>query len=438
MTQRDAPPSVFQTRTIVLAIAAALTLAVVFVVLTVFAPDLRSFDNGGAHALSRSSVGYAGIVRLLQADGERVLVNRNPKLASGDSTGLLILTPEHRFDHAMIEPLIGRGYRVLIIPSKWRTVRDTKHPGWVSTFCCEPQDLPVWTPNESDASAPQKPDVETPDVEKPDVQKPAPVGQMTYREREGAPILTASGGTTLYRSEVRYAFGPVRNLRRLVANPVFSVELRDGQGHAVLVRDTLKNVYYLTDPDILNNQSLRSRSSAEAAVAMIRDLREGNGPIIFDTTLNGTPHERSIFKVALQPPFLAATLCLFGAALLLGWRNIVRFGPTFRPGLAVAPGKRLLVENAAGLIRLNGRTPRMAGRYAALIRNMVARSVAAPRNLNGAELDAYLDRVADPTFRTRPFSDLMANAQSIQDEAGLLRSARELFRFRTEVMRERK
>ena len=53
-------------------------------VLSAYAPELKKGDNGGAHALSRSSVGYAATVRLLQASGRGALVGRGPLPASAD------------------------------------------------------------------------------------------------------------------------------------------------------------------------------------------------------------------------------------------------------------------------------------------------------------------------------------------------------------------
>ena len=47
-----------------------------FFVLQAYAPDLRGGDDGGAHALSKSAVGYAGLVALLKARGEPVVISR--------------------------------------------------------------------------------------------------------------------------------------------------------------------------------------------------------------------------------------------------------------------------------------------------------------------------------------------------------------------------
>jgi len=118
----------------------------------------------------------------------------------------------------------------------------------------------------------------------------------------------------------------------------------------------------------------------------------------------------------------------------MGWRAVVRFGPTIRPERAVALGKRALVDNAAGLIRLTRREARMAPRYAAVTRHAVARAVGAPRDWSVEQTDAYLDKLGDPAGETKPFSDLVAaaNAGSGNMDA-LMWSARNLYKWKAEL-----
>ena len=60
-----------------------------FLSLSAYAPDFRGHGDPGAHALSRSAVGYAGMVELLRAQGQPVVISRTDRPAAG----LLILTP---------------------------------------------------------------------------------------------------------------------------------------------------------------------------------------------------------------------------------------------------------------------------------------------------------------------------------------------------------
>jgi hypothetical protein len=457
MSAEKAP--LFRFATITRAVLIAVAAAAAFMVLLVFAPDLRDTQNGQAHALSRSAVGYAGVLRLIQSTGVKAEVNRKANISSGQSDGLLILTPRLPLTEEMLKPYMAKGYRVLVIQPKWNAQSDPDHQGWVVVPSTAPApdkvapksaspvnikvDLPPADkpkPSEEEAAAPATDDNAQPaeDAEQAKADA-APLKLPVLESLTGVshPDLWPNANDSRYREDARFRFGPVKTLRYAKADRQ-DVELWDHEGHAIVVGDRNKGVYFLTDPDLVNNQGLKDEASAQAAVDLILQLRDGNGPVIFDVTLNGLTVERSVFKTALQPPFLSATLCILSAALLLGWRNMTRFGAPLRPERAVQMGKRMLVENASGLIRLAGRTPKMAPRYAALMRQSIAHSVGAPRQLSPEALDAYLDRLADPTLQTRRFSGLMQRAPLIHDEAALVRYAHELFTFRTEVMRERR
>jgi len=65
-----------------------------FLVLSAYAPDLRGGSDGGAHALSKSAVGFAGIVRLLRAEGDDVDISRRLGADRDPAWSLLVLTPD--------------------------------------------------------------------------------------------------------------------------------------------------------------------------------------------------------------------------------------------------------------------------------------------------------------------------------------------------------
>src|SRR3546814_17547683 len=72
--RHDTDDAVFAPRTVTLMLVIGVIGFVGALVLGAYAPDLRQADNGGEHALSRSAVGFAGIVRLASATG------RNPHI----------------------------------------------------------------------------------------------------------------------------------------------------------------------------------------------------------------------------------------------------------------------------------------------------------------------------------------------------------------------
>jgi hypothetical protein len=210
------------------------------------------------------------------------------------------------------------------------------------------------------------------------------------------------------------------------------VMLSDDKGRAVLVRLDDKTMV-LSDPDILNNQGLASLDTAEAAIAILDACHGAQGPVIFDVTLNGFKRARSLLRLALEPPFLGATLCALAAALLMGAHAAVRFGAPQPDKAALALGKTGLVENAAVLIELANREPAMAPRYVDMVRRLAARSMGLPAATAPAQIDRALDSASPPM--AAPFSALAAEAANVATRTDLLELARRLHRRRLEIAR---
>jgi len=131
-------------------------------------------------------------------------------------------------------------------------------------------------------------------------------------------------------------------------------------------------VWVLADPDLVNNRALKTLAGAQAAVELFDQLPEG-GAARFDVTLNGYGRSPNLVKLAFEPPFLPATLCVLAAALLALGHAAVRFGPAAAVAeRAYAFGKRALIDSGAGLVQQAGREGPFAGRYARVIRDMAA------------------------------------------------------------------
>ena len=376
-------------------------------VLGAYAPELRGGDNGGAHALSRSAIGYAGIVSALKLEGDPVLVNRAPT-ARLERAGLLVVTPSPAADEGNVTGL-GFSGPVLVVLPKWFAAPDPRHRGWVGKgVLIEPRILP----------------------------KTALMADAALARARGIsrPILRAVGrpftlGATLPE-------GPVDQLQTMVPKGWRSV-LIDHTGATVLARDPDRPVFLLTDPDLLNTQGLKNLDTLGSALTLLHALRAADGPIMFDVRLNGLGRERSVLRLFFEPPFLAVTLCLAVAAGLAGIQAACRFGPIHRAPRAVALGKQALVDNSAALIRLARREPHMGGRYALVIRDLAARAVGAPRELTDDRLVAFLDRLGERRGVVARLSTLGEEARHASDRDSLTAAARRLFRWRLEMTRER-
>jgi hypothetical protein len=408
MTDPKRPSSGFNPVVVVALIVAAVFAMAGMAVLTAWAPQLSNGDDGRSHALSRSGVGYAGVVRLLRSSGRTVVLSRGGARGGGPDA-LLILTPPEGRDEKALNALRRRRGPILIVLPKWRTAPHATHKGWV-------REAGLMSPAEALSVLPS------------DLRR-----GLTLSTAQGArrPRLTADGQRSLGVG------GLTRGLRTLSGAP-WKPLVVDERGQAVLLADKDYGVFLLADPDLLNTRGLDDPAKARAALALIEETAVGTDGILFDLTLNGFSRPRSVLRLLLEPPLLGFTLCLFAAVLLIGWQAMVRFAPHGHGERAVAPGKRALADNTAALARLARREHRMAPPYADLIRTAAARAVAAPPGLTLDALTALLNRLAarggdgGETFET-----LKARAEAARSPADLMAVARALNEWKAEMTRGR-
>jgi hypothetical protein len=367
--------------------------------LSAYAPELHDGLDGQGHALSRSAIGFAGMVRLLRESGESAIAARGP-VPLGDAQGMIVVTPRPGAspnDLIKLKP----NRRVLIVLSKWHTSPDPLHFGWVQKAGLLPSNLIT--------SILQR------------------TMKVTWRDGPSKPVLE---GRLVGASP--YTLGTIDHFQTLDSDQG-EVMIADEAGRAVLVKLNDRTMV-LSDPDILNNQGIASLATAEAAVAILDACRGGQGPVIFDVTMNGFKRSRSLLRLALEPPFLGATLCALAAALLMGAHAAVRFGAPTPDAAALALGKTGLVENAAVLIELAKREPAMAPRYVEVVRRAAAKAMGLPAATAADRIDRALDAA---TLSDRaPFSTLAAEAPTVRTRADLLELAQRLYRRRLEITRE--
>jgi hypothetical protein len=383
-----------------------------FVVLSTYAPDLQSGDNGQAHALSRSAIGYGGMVRLLRAQGEPVVVSR--RNLSGQEPGLIIFTPDVGVSRdAYMKAQLSA--RTLVVLPKWRGGLDPRRPGWVS-------DLTLIAPDDRAKM------LKTVGI---------PKAQVAVREGVAATrLIGAPGGPA---EGLVFDTGPIKTLQSL-SGPGLTPVLTDAEGRIVLARRAPTETYFLADPDLLNTMGLKDIRTARAGVGIVnllRGERDRHGAIAFDVTLNGFARSRSVLKLGFEPPFLGATLCVVAAALLMGLHAAARFRAVRRGERALALGKDALIDNSAGLIRMAKREPSMAPRYAELQRVAAIRAMGGSR-LTGEALTDFLDRQGTRFGATDSASRLDEETRAVRSLSDLMRVVAKWYQWRLEMTRERR
>ena len=376
-----------------------------FLVLTAYAPDLRIAASGGGTVLSPSATGYAGVKRLLELAGQPTDINRSRTGALHD-LGMMVLTPQ---TPGKLDGLDDRHDRLIVLP-KWRTQADPQHPGWVG----QAEEM-----SESEVLAVLPGNLRG--------------GLVLQRRAAGA-----SGPSLLHSPwalwpEQGMALGPVLRFQTLSKGALKPV-VQDEHGNEILGMAPGGHVFVLSDPDLLNTRGVADARTAKAALVMLLTMRDDGYPIAFDASLNGAGGH-SLLRLAIEPPFLGATLSLLLAAALVGVHGWSRFGAARRPERAVALGKLALAENGASMVRLARREPHMARRYVQLCRQRAAAALGAG-DLEGEALDDFLDRWAERVKTPDRITALAAEARRVTGVVEMTVLAQRVRRWRLEMTRE--
>jgi hypothetical protein len=400
-------PPVFRARTAITLVLVGVIAFSAFITLLAYAPDLDRDARCRPNVYSKCAIGFAALAALAKQSGVQTLISRS-KLPAGRTQGLMVVTPEPELGADV--GAIGFGGPILVVLPKWSAAPDPNHMSWGLKDGLIPIEM-----------MPKKDLLDTINV--------ARRTGVAARAR-----LTGAAGTPF--EGVTLTPGPVASLQTLTANGWTPV-LTDETGRVVMAQAPSTRIFVLADPDLLNTQGLANLDTFGSAVTILRDLRAGDGPMIFDVTLNGYKMARSPLRLMFDPPFLAVTLCFVAAMILAGLQSVFRFGPVKRPQRAFALGKEALTDNSAQLIRLARREPNMAPGYVALTQKAAARAVGAPRELTGDALTRFLDRMAAQRGLSDSLSGLSAEAGHVAGRAGLTALAARLYRWRLEMTRER-
>ncbi len=395
-------PALFSARTVIALVAAGVIGLALFLILTAYAGDLRGGGSDPrADALSKSAIGFHGLVRMIELSGGRTRLVRDEAVLGTED--LLVVFVEPRTDPERLAALLERRQKrpTLVILPKWQVIRDAAGGGRVRSVGSLPPEALERLLVQIGGIA---------------VGIPSGSGRIEGRELLEGLAMDSPQSPQVARGGLL--------LPLLAAGPEGAILSQMGEAPH----------YLLADPDLMNNHGLADAERARAAIEILGAL---NGPaaegVAFDLTLNGLGSNRNPLRLAFEPPFLPLTLALFLAALLAGLHGAFRFGAPAQGGRAIAFGKSQLVENGAGLFKLARREHATGGGYAELMRETAAFDSGAHLALRDAELDAYLDRVS-PEGGPR-FSELAARARAAADASQLLAAARALFQWKKDLIK---
>ena len=388
--------------------------------------DSGSTNDGGGHIGGKGLNGYAALADLLEKRG--YTISRARSAARLDDPGLLVLTPPLNGDADKLNDIIAKrrrsGPTLLVLPKweasqasaamgqtsarkGWVVLGDARSPGWGNAVK-DLGGLDLKVDDLHGLSARWHGLGRAGALAAPQAAQTMSAGSMVALVRNGNGQMLAG-----YLDDT----GTYPSLDRDAGVSASSAE-----------DEELQPLVVVAEPDLLDNYGLADRDRAMLAVALIDSAMEHKRlPVSFDLTLNGYARSANLLTLAFTPPFLAATLCLLIAALAVGWRAFLRFGPPRISGRAIAFGKRALISNAAGLIRRARRLHLVAAPYADQARERLARALALPRIADAAATEAAIDRaLAARAGSPAPFSAAAARLRAARRPAEIIKAAQDL------------
>jgi hypothetical protein len=393
--------SPFTTRTVAVLLTIAIVSFGAVMVLAGWAPELRDRDHAGDHPFSTSAIGYNGIVQLLEDQGYPVEISRLEQKLNSRDGGVMIVTVSPWGMGTKLEDMNLQPTTLIVLP-KWTGQTDPfNNKRQRDTRFVEARNL-------NDL-------LDRMHIE-------GEIGRINVPSRTKTPF-----GDLAVKPDLK-----MQIIRSETLVPI--IEAGDG---ILLGKFGERDIYVLTDPDLLNTFGLAQRENARLAVQLMDWLRDDESePIIFDATLHGFVRSANLLQMVFDIPFIGATLAALASAFLLGWAALVRFGPTEREGRVIALGKQALVDNSAGLFTMARRETRMAPGYLAMVRRRVAHDIAAPKTMTEAQLSALFDRLGPEEQSGKTFSqiELGLRAPSATREE-LITKARDLYRWRRDILR---
>lgn len=390
-----------------------------------------SANDGEGHAEGRGLNGYAAFAGYLEQRG--YVVDRQRNKGALMRPGLLVLTPPAFADGEEIQKIVAARRWIgptMVIAPKWLALGPTREQqqkakkGWVRLEGTMPVNWKGFLDELSVNTA------------------PAPGARGVWNGAGiSAPLpdrsaVLSGAGTGLVRvvgsADGRLTLagfmddgGSYPGLEAIAQDRVLhsGEEEAEGEYYPLVI---------VFEPDLVDNYGMARLENARLAEALVRasGVQPGTAPenaVSFDLTLNGYGNSQNLLTLAFTPPFLAATLCLLLAAVAIGWRAFLRFGPPLVAERAIAFGKRALVSNAAGFVRRSRRLHLLGGPYADRARDRLVAALALSRTLPSEQADAAIDRaLAARGHEGEPFSVAARRLRAARSAHDLLKSAREV------------
>ncbi len=379
----------------------------VYMLWGVFGAELGTERSFRANSYSRSAVGHRALSRVLRAVGVSTRVSRYRSANRAGRDGVLIIAEPQwsgsRLGENLNEMVTRDGPTIVVLP-KWEVIEDHQTPGFIG---------PPGLLREREAE---------------DVLEEIGVrgGRVTHVP-EDIPLRWDAGELgaepTLFRAQVCDA----RNVTPIVSN----------QFGWVLAKHNRRNLFILSDPDVISNYGIARGDNSVFAIRMVDFARRDGAGVVIDETLHGFVREPNVFRALFDFPVAFGTLQFGITVLVLLLAACARFGAPYFARRNQRSGKEFLINNVATMLREAGHNRHALERYLAVAVRQVGRSLHLPVGLDENGTRTWLDRQGELRGLRVRYSELLAVTERDSDATAALYQARRIYEWREEMIHGR-
>jgi len=405
--ERELGPSnsgAFSKRTLYLLVSVGLLSILFGFGLAIFGDGVGNAPTADNNTYSRSALGHHALIKYLRSLDVPILTSQHDSGAKASNALALLLEPNVHDDNRQdAHDMIQSAEAVLLVLPKWQ--------------------------GETDENDPQKlASVELLDTE-------AVLDALVLLD-EQATLNRPRRLSPLHQRDIITAVPSLvapQLLRSAELEPIVATD----QG-ILFGKFVGEEIYVLSDPDVLNNHGLDNGQNA-LLVAQIVDYARSGRSIVIDETLHGYLRKPSMWRALFEMPFVLVTIQVFLCVILLVWGGTARFGNPLRKRAVMAQGTDFLIGNTARLMRLGGHSGLALSRYRRVTVKAVAKLLHAPRGMPHSELYGWLANIESNRQMERPLAAIAKEideliSQKSPDGAALLASARNLYRWKEEIL----
>ena len=369
--------------------------------------DAEFSHPAGSNSFSLAATGHMAFVETLRRLKTPVIISRyisSEKVGVADS--LAVIEPNMSNEYKNIVGNLLNGENILLVLPKWIAKTDTAKRRWIS-----------------DAKLRELGEIERfissyiPDAA---LVRPSSIGSLKIGEDEFMPSILQP--------------------QLLLSDRVEAiVESRGGILFGRYQPKRGKQLWILSDPDILANHALGKGDNAAIAITLFNSTLKTGGKVIVDETAHGFQLEPNLWKLLFSKPYIIATIISLVSFSLIIWAALIRFGKALSGKEGLSPGKEILIDNTAALLELGGHGQETLEKYLEIAQRDVARAMHAPSNLVEKRLTDWLDRIAENRgvdLRLGKLIDQVSKAQNSGsgNRSVQIRTATRIHKWKTEMI----